>query len=206
MCLKSFLEHRGVEGINDECMHGPAVSQQMKTGYAGTALPSSGPSSPPSLPCTWRGAGVRSWGSGAGLRCGGKGIPKRLRGRQGLQVEDPQRDLQFPEVFRKEEGMGSSESSGFLWLHILVKPAAEYRTAFSSGPTLFLSSDLMKVKVPPFYPPAHPHIFPWGQWTRGCGLCSLVTVGKWQGTDAAPLEAGRFQARCLPSQPLLPQQ
>lgn len=107
----------------------------MKTGCAVTALPNSGPSSPPSLPCTWRGAGVCcAGGQELGVRnlppVQGKGIRKRLRGRQGLQFEDPQPDLQFPEVFRKEEGMGSSKSSGFLWLHILVKPAAENCSLF----------------------------------------------------------------------------
>lgn len=119
--------------------------------------------------------GVRSWGSGTRLRFGGEGpgewegFRKRLRGRQGLQFEDPQPDLQFPEVFRKEKGMGSSKSSGSCGSTFLSSLQLRI-AAFSSGPTLFLSSDLIKVKVPPSYPPAHTHIFRWG-------LCSLVRLG-----------------------------
>lgn len=79
--------------------------------------------------------------------------------------------------------MRFSESSWFLWLHILVKPAAEKsQLFFISGPTLSLSSHLIKVNIPSFCPHPHSGIFPWDQWTWESGLHSLVTAGKWQGT------------------------
>lgn len=139
---------------------------------------------PPARPADWRCAAVcRGWESGAGLRCGGRASGRGRGGGRGGPFEGPKPEQQFPDVFQRKVGMRISESSWFLWLHIPFKPAAEKsQLLLISGPTLSLSSRLIKVHIPSFC--AHPHsgIFSWGQWTWESGRHSLVTARKWQGT------------------------
>lgn len=157
----------------------------MKTmAVSSLALPNSGLSSSPCPPCRlemrcsvpW--LGVRSWSPVWG-RASGRG----RGGGRGGPFEGPKPEQQFPDVFQRKVGMRISESSWFLWLHIPFKPAAEKsQLLLISGPTLSLSSRLIKVHIPSFC--AHPHsgIFSWGQWTWESGRHSLVMAGKWQGT------------------------
>lgn len=159
--------------------------------------------------------------TGQGLECAvaggqepassvGKGIKKRLRGRQGRHWKMQSRTSNFLMFSGKKGGMGSSKSPWLLWLHILFKPAAEKsQLCLISGPTLFLSSHLIKVKIPPFCPRPHSHIFPWGQWTWEYGPRSLVAVGRFHSTWCCPLRSWDISVHhwltslslCFPSNP-----
>lgn len=114
---------------------------------------------------------------------GGKGIGKRLRG-AGAAFGRANADLRFPEAFRKEEGLGSSASSRFLWLHIPVKHA---RPFLISGPTLFLSSRQIKVKVPPTYGSLPTSYLSLGPVDRSVDFRSLISLGSGSGNSGFTL-------------------